>query len=498
VALGILHKVTEFCQKNSLLTQKDKVVVAVSGGPDSLCLSHLLVALSQKTELTLIIAHLNHQLRGIESQADADFVKDMAAHWQLPIFLETHNIANLAAKRKQSIEETGRQVRYAFLWRVAAKTKANTIAVGHNADDQVETILMHFLRGTGLAGLRGIMPKIEIARLRLYPEDIPSQSLPQSPKIIRPLLEISRTEVEAYCQENKLSPRWDSSNQDTTFFRNRLRHELIPYLETYNPKIRQVLQHTAKVVAADTVILGQQMDRAWHLIVRSESSEVIEFDLKLWSGLPLALKRSILRQAVHSLRRNLRNIGFEPIKNAIAVLEKGGTGAKASLPQGLVLTVSYDTFTIASEDPIVHSIDYSGPQLPQGQILKVTLPGVTTLSDTNWQLKAKLLGREGLTHDKIKRASRWEAYLDADIVGHEAILRSRQPGDIFYPLGLAGHSKKVNEFMINEKIPAGWRNRILLFVSNNQILWICGYRPDERARVRASTQRALYLQFEAK
>lgn len=496
MALGIFHKVAEFCQKNSLLTPKEKVVVAVSGGPDSLCLSHLFVALSQRIELTLIIAHLNHQLRGADSQADADFVRETAAQWQLPVYLETRNIADLAAKRKQSIEEAGRQARYAFLWRVAAKTGANKIAVGHTADDLVETVLMHFLRGTGLAGLRGILPAIEIARLRLDPEDIPGQPIAQSPKVIRPLLEISRSEVETYCREHKLAPRWDSSNQDTTFYRNRLRHELIPYLETYNPRIRQVLQHTAKVVAADTEILGQQLAKAWQLSLRNQSAEVIEFDLKLWSGLPIALKRSILRQAVQNLRRSLRNIGFEPIEKAITVLEKGGPGARATLPEGLMLTVSYGTFTVAAEDAVDHGFDYSGPQLCPDQTIKVALPGVTALSGPNWQLKVKLLARQALTQAKIRRASRWEAYLDADIVGPEAILRSRQPGDRFFPLGLAGHSKKVNEFMINEKIPAVWRNRIPLLVANDKILWICGYRADERACVRASTRRVLYLQFQ--
>ncbi len=497
---GILYKMTEFCKKNSLLTKKDNIVIGVSGGPDSLCLLHLFITLSQKFEFTLIIAHLNHQLRGQDSQADADFVQETAARQQLPIFLETHNIAALATQRKQSIEETARQVRYAFLWRVAAEHGANKIAVGHNGDDQAETVLMHFLRGAGLAGLRGMLPKINIADLNLYPGDIPNPALHPSPILIRPLLETSRSEIEAYCRDNELSPRQDFSNQDTAFYRNRLRHELIPYLETYNPNIRQVLQRAAKVITADTEVLTNQVDQAWRFVVKNdavietEKPDKIEFDLRQWLNLPLAIKRSTLRRAVQLMRRGLRDISFEHIEKAIDILEKGNTGAKATLPQGLILTIGYQTFTISSEDTGQRFHGFGVPQLEQA--LELNLPGVTPLADTGWQLKATLLPRGSLSQSQIKQVDRWEVYLDADVVGKKAILRPRRPGDKFYPLGMAGHAKKVNEFMINEKIPANWRNHLPFLVSNDQILWVCGYRPDERASLRADTQHVLHLRFE--
>lgn len=496
MALGVPHKVAEFCRKNALLTKKDRIVIGVSGGPDSLCLLHLLTTLRSQFELSLIIAHLNHQLRGTDSQADEDFVREIAARWRLPIFVDSRNIAAVATKHKQSIEEAARQVRYAFLWRIAQETGANKIAVGHNADDQVETVLMHFLRGTGLAGLRGMLPQIDIASLRLLPEEMPAPFRQPSPKLIRPLLEISRAEIESYCQENGLSPRQDYSNQDTTFFRNRLRHELIPELETYNPNVRQILQHTAKVVAADTEILSDQLDKAWYAVIKNESGEEIVFDLVDWLRLPLAMKRSTLRRAVQILRCSLRDINFTHIENAIDVLERGGTGAKATLPQGLMLTVGYQTFTVAPEMALSSPRTLNEPHLLKGQVLELNLPGVTPLPHTNWQLKADLLSYESLAQEKIKQVSRWEAYLDAGVIGSEAILRPRQPGDRFCPLGLTGHSKKVNEFMINEKIPARWRDFIPLLVSNKRVLWVCGYRPDERAGLGPTTQRVLHLRFE--
>ena len=506
MTLPLAEKVAKFCQKNNILVKQDKIVIGVSGGPDSLCLLHLLKNLAPKFDLTLSVAHLNHQLRGDDAQADEDFVRKIAARWHLPIFVETRNIANLAAKRKQSIEEAARQIRYAFLWRVAEEVGANKIAVGHNADDQVETVLMHFLRGAGLAGLRGMLPIMNIANLRLDQEDFPAVSSQPTPELIRPLLETPRVEIEVYCQKHNLSPRQDYSNQDTTLFRNRLRHELIPQLETYNPNIRQVLQRTAKVAAAEVEFLNEHVDQAWRFVVKDisfgpseDTSSVarVEIELSNWLRLPLTMKRATLRQAIQTLRRSLRNIDFEHIETAIDIVEKGNTGAKAVLPQGLMLTVGYHSFTIAAQNTVAFPQKSNTPRLVKDEVLPLTLPGMTSLPHTNWQLKAKLLANNNLNHQRIRQAIPWEVYLDADVVGEHAILRPRRPGDTFYPLGLDGHRKKVNEFMINEKIPADQRDYIPLLVANDQILWVCGYRPDERARVRATTQRILYLKFES-
>ena len=503
----IAQRVATFCRKNSLLTDQDKVVIGVSGGPDSLCLLHLLKTLCREFDLDLTIAHLNHQLRGSDSQADEAFVRDIAARWQLPIFVETSSVMDVAAKRKQSIEETARQLRYAFLWRIAQKVNANKIAVGHHADDQVETVLMHILRGTGLAGLRGIQPKIDIAGLRLDVEDIPGISLQSAPNLIRPLLETSRLEIEHYCAAHNLSPRQDTSNQETTFFRNRIRHELIPQLETYNPNIRQVIQRTAKIIAADIEILNEHIASAWRFITKTVSSEKIEIDLLNWLNLPLAMRRATLRRAIQILQAEtydetlpygLHDIGFEHIETAIEIIEKGTTGAKVTLPQGILLTISYQTLTITAQNILFHLQQSDRPQVMKDQVIKLDAPGVTSLPHTDWQLKATLLDGDCFNCLHPDQIDRWEAHLDADLVSNVPIfLRSRQPGDTFCPLGLAGHRKKVAEFMIDEKIPAPWRDYIpLLVTANNQILWVCGYRIDERARLRSTTRRVFHLRFE--
>lgn len=490
----VTQKVARFCVKHSLLVKKDHLVIGVSGGPDSLCLLHLLVQFRSTFDLTLTIAHLNHQLRDVHSQADEAFVREIAERWQIPLRVETCEVAALAAQRKQSIEEAARQLRYAFLWRTALEVGAAKVAVGHNAGDQVETVLMHFLRGTGLAGLRGMLPLVDLAGLRLKAEDVPASSAPV--KLIRPLLDISREEIEAYCQAHHLSPRQDASNQDTTFFRNRLRHELIPQLETYNPNIRQIIRRTAKVITADVEILEAELDRVWRNVVKNETPDWLEFDLAGWANLPLALKRATLRRAIQTLRRSLRDISFEHIESAIDLIEKRETSSQATLPQALMLTMGYQSFVIGPDTMEPEFQEATMPQLAQNESVMVQVPGVTTLPGGRWQLTTRFLPGQPLAPEILQQAEGWEAYLDADIVSDTLVLRTRQPGDIFFPLGLGGHRKKINEFMIDEKIPAGRRSHIPLLVANEQVVWVCGYRPAEQARIRPNTQRVLHLRFE--
>jgi tRNA(Ile)-lysidine synthetase-like protein len=383
------------------------------------------------------------------------------------------------------------------LWRVANKVQAQKIAVGHNADDQVETLLMHFLRGSGLAGLRGMTPIMAISLLHLHPNDLPStSSLLMTPHLIRPLLGTPRRQIEAYCRENQLLPRLDSSNLDTTLFRNRLRHELIPYLESYNPNIRQVLHHTAQVVAAEVDQLNDLATQAWSEVVLTQSNHMIQFHRERWLKLSLALRRSTLRRAVYTLHRHLRDISFEQIEQACKIITKGEVGSQATLPQGLSLVLGYDTFIIAPKDGLIVAASYANPRLATGQTISVTIPGVTSLPSTDWQLRASLIPISQLNLAALKQTGQWEAFLDADTVGTQLNLRPRQPGDTFSPLGLAGHRQKVNEFMINAKIPAQQRNHIPLLVAAGQIIWVCGYRLDERACLNPSSQWVLHLKFE--
>jgi tRNA(Ile)-lysidine synthase len=489
---GLNQQVARFCQKHRLLAPDDSVVVAVSGGPDSLCLLHLLTTLAPEFGLTLIVAHLNHGLRGPAAQADETFVCDLAAAWGLPVQSESCNVPVLAAAHKLSVEEAARQARYAFLWRVAVAAGAAKIAVGHHADDQAETVLMHLLRGAGLAGLRGILPAVPVAGLRLPPALTPPPGH-VTPQIIRPLLNTSRADIEAYCRDHGLQFRQDASNQDTTYFRNRLRHELLPYLESYNPGIRRILQRMAQVAAAEADLLNTMLAEAWPGVVLNETAEQIEFKRSAWLKLPPALQRSTLRRAVERLRHSLRDLSFEHIESALDLIHAGQTGSQATLLQGLQVNLAYDAFTVGEVNP---APAFTTPYLLPGQTLPVQLPGLTPLPECGWRLRATLLSPAQTPPERLAAAGPWEVYLDAAVVGPQPVLRTRQPGDLFCPFGLGGHQKKVNEFMIDQKIPAARRGHMPLLAANDRVLWVCGYRPDERGRVTAASRQVIHFIFE--
>ncbi len=487
--MDVLSKVRQTIDRHGLLAGGGTVVVGVSGGPDSLCLLHVLNRLREVYGIELHIAHLDHRIRGEESQEDAAFVARLAEEWGLSATSEARDVPRLARESKLAIEEAARQARYAFLAQVAQAVGARRIAVGHNADDQTETIVMHWLRGAGLAGLRGMLPQTDLGQMRLeaaWPDHPPLDL-----QLIRPLLETSRAEIEAYCRQHGLKPRFDRSNLDTTYYRNRLRHELIPYLESYNPNIREVVRRSAQVISDDYSFLQAELERVWPAVVSSESGEAITFDLERWRALPTSQQRSTLREAVHRLRRSLRNINWIHIENALLALRDKPAGTQVTLPQGLVLFIGYRDFTVADEG-YVPEVDWP---LLLVESLPVAVPGVTELPDSGWCLEAVIIEREELGQAHLDNLDPWQAFLDHESTGSELVLRQRRSGDCFQPLGLGGHEKSLHTFMIDVKIPRSLRDFVPIVASPRHIVWVAGWRVDERARVTAATERVLHLAF---
>lgn len=471
--MDLLSQVWQTIAQYAIFNPGDKVVVGVSGGPDSLCLLHLLHRLQEELGITLHVAHLHHALRGEEADEDARFVERVATSWGLPSTVEKRDVPAYAEREKLAIEEAARQVRYTFLAEVATRVGASSVAVGHNADDQVETIIMHWLRGAGTAGLRGMLP------VQRWP--LPGIDL----RLVRPLLEIPREEIEAYCQENGLRPRFDRSNLDTTYYRNRIRHELLPLLEEYNPNIREVIRRAAFIIADDHDYLISQGQRAWEKVVREKEGTLV-FDLKAWEKLHPSLQRRLLRRAIHNLRSDLRNIDWVHIEEARRAVGEKPAGTEVTLPRGLSLFRSYDTFVMGDMIPI--------PEMPLiEEETKIAVPGRTPLPD--WELITEVLG-EGGKEEALNNQEPWQGYFDLDQVGQDLILRGRKPGDRFQPLGMGGRSKRLREFMIDAKIPHHIRDKVPLVVSPRNIVWVAGYRIDERARVTERTGRVLKIWFQ--
>jgi tRNA(Ile)-lysidine synthase len=491
------------------------LVAAVSGGPDSVCLLHALAGLRQPDSLRLIAAHFNHGIRGAEADADERYVGALCEQLHVPLLVERADVPALAERHKLSLEEAARRARYTFLAAVARRAGARYIAVAHNADDQVETVLMHFLRGSGLTGLRGMRPISPLSDYHLL------EGQPDGLLLARPLLSVPRAEIEAYCAAHALEPRQDQSNFDTQYFRNRLRLELLPVLETYNPGVRQVMRRSAEVAAGDFDVVEAARVLAWRQVVRQETGQGLVFDMRAWRALPLGLQRMVLRQAVARLRPRLRDSArFDIIARALEVAQTGLAGAKATLPAGLLLHVSYDSLTLTSlhgRGPLPNH-----PVLLEGEILPVPAPGSVTLPDGEWELSAQVLGPGEWNAEAVRNnRDEWQAFIDRGALSGRRVLpfgdseaaggahaaadplpplflRTRRPGERFQPLGMT-EDVRLTEFMINAKVPQVWRDAVPVLASGEQaerIVWLCGLRLDERVRVTERTQNIVHLRFE--
>jgi len=483
--LDLIKTVRETIDTHALLPAGETIVVGVSGGPDSLCLLHVLQTLAPRYRVSLHVGHLEHGIRGQESLDDAVFVRDTCEAWEVPVSVERLDVPALAGRRGIAIEEAARQARYRFLSDLARSHHSHTIAVGHNADDQVETVLMHFLRGSGIAGLRGMRPSSRVEELRLG-DEAGKQHIGPGIRLIRPLLYVPRPDIERYCADQDLHPRFDRSNLDTTYYRNRLRHELIACLETYNPNIREVLRRTAEIMAGDYEVLREQLKAAWREVVLRESKDAILVDLPLLRQLPDGLVRSILREGVHRLRHSLRNINWVHVNDALKVVRQGRTGAAATLPSGLALRLGYDTALMAAEDA-------PWPSRPRPEIgsdpVSVRVPGNTPIGDSGWTLHIAVMERDNLPGGWDTVSHPHTAYLDADRLREAPVLRSRQPGDWLVPLGMQGRRQRLGDLMINVKVPRHERASVPLLVSGGDIAWVVGHRLDERFAVTESTRR---------
>ncbi len=468
----LLEKLRKTIHEHQLVARGDAVVVGVSGGADSLALLHALRTLAPELALKLHVAHLNHQLRGEDADADEQFVVWLAREWQLPVANARWDVGGYAAENGLSLEEAARDLRYRFLLGVARQTGAARIAVAHNADDQVETILLHFLRGAGLSGLRGMAYKSGFG--------IPDVEFRAD--LIRPLLDVPRAEIEIYCLENNLQPRTDETNFDTTILRNRLRHNVIPYLETINPNLRTVLRHSALSIADDYAYVRQNVLGIFDRLARS-ADDALVLNKKWFRALPVNLQRGVLREAVFRLRR-LKNIGFQHIESARRIAVEKDAGAEATLPQGLLLVVGYDDFTIGAQLPLPDA-----PLLLREQTMVLNVNDELLLDESDWGVRALA------TDDRRQTAEKWTALLDAEKIVGQLVLRTRRAGERFMPRGMKGKRKALHEFMIDEKIPRHLREYIPLLADDEKILWVVGYRADERAAATDATKNFLRVEF---
>ncbi len=474
----VLHSI----QEHHLVSSQHRLLVAVSGGPDSVCLLHILVKLKDELGIKLHVAHLNHQLRGIESETDARYVSDLSHRLGIPVTIEERDVKAYQTRQRISLEEAAREVRYTFLAEVAKSIRASRVAVGHTTDDHIETILMHLIRGTGTRGLRGLQPSTmwQLAQNRLT--------------IVRPLLEVGRQETADYCYRHQLMPRIDTSNLSLSPLRNRIRHQLLPLLQAYNPRVAEALLRTARIAGDDLAYINMQTARLWDEVAQKQEGAII-LDKKGVLELPSALKRHLLRASIEELLGNLKDIETRHIEEIMSALTKPA-GKRITLPGGLIFSIEYDRYLLAPDPAALSPFPILEGEFP------LEIPGETQLP--GWRITATIINREQMAEkgkfegegDKGGEVSKqsYKAYLDFDKTGDKLVVRSRQPADRFQPLGMS-QPKKLGEFMIDAKIPHAWRERIPLVCSPKHILWVVGWRIDDRAKVTKNTKQVLCLEF---
>jgi tRNA(Ile)-lysidine synthase len=469
-------RVSQYIRRYGLIPEGEKVLVAVSGGADSVCLLYILLKLQAELHFTLHIAHLNHQLRGEESDKDASFVADLARLLNLPATIEKRNVEAYQAEHRLSLEEAAREVRYGFLAETADRVKAGRAAVGHTLNDQVETILLHIIRGTGTWGLRGLQPYQDM------------QFSGNRIRVIRPLLEATREETEECCSREGVTPCLDISNLSFSQLRNRVRHELLPLLQDYNPGISRSLLRLSRIVQDDQAFLIQESSRAWDESTRRSGRNII-FDKQRFLKLAPALQRQLLRKAVNELLGTLRDIETRHIEEVMEALSKP-SGRRIILPEGLVFSLEYDNYVLGFKPEELAPF----PEL-KGEF-DINIEGETEIP--GWKISASLQEGGSYTEPECKPDSQepgiFTACFDKDRVGDKIKVRTRLSGDWFQPLGL-GQKKKVGEFMLDAKIPAYWRNRIPIVYTPQQIIWVAGWRIDERVKVTKQTREILCLRM---
>ena len=456
IVLNTIHKY-------NMINKGDKIIVAVSGGPDSMCLLNILYTLKDEYDLSIVAAHINHCLRGKDADDDEKYVESFCKKHDIDFYATRINVQEVANKENVSFEVAGRKCRYDFLNKVRLKLNYNKIALAHNSNDQCETILMRIMRGAGLEGLAGI----KAIRDNIY---------------IRPIIEINREQIEDYCKENDLKARIDKTNLESIYTRNKVRLELIPYIQkNFNGDIISVINRMGQNIDVDREYLDFIGNKKFDEFCTSNKFEVV---IKKEAFLEhKAVTSRIIRKSVYRLKGNLYN--FEKVHvDDILNLQKGSTGKLITLPEKIRALNNYGDIHIYIEN----FLDNKDENKEVEHILEMG----TNVIGSNMKVELELINE---IHKDIMERDIYVKYFDFDKVNGNIMFRYRKSGDRFTPLGMKG-SKKIKELFIDFKIPKHLRGCIPLICFGDEIAWIVGHRISEKFKVEKNTKNILKIKVE--
>ena len=450
-----------------MLYPGQRVLAAVSGGPDSIAMLHLLYDLREELKLTIQVAHLQHGIRGEEAIEDARFVARLAERLGLICHFKEIDLPQLKVASKTSLEEIGRMERYRFFAETAQRHGLDAVVTAHSADDQAETIVMRLFRGAGRTGLRGIVP---VSRL---PVGVDCRCA--GVMLIRPLLGAHRREVMEFLEQRELTYRNDSSNKDLFFLRNWIRLKLMPQVsEKFGDSLAARLCAQAEVLREEEDYLADLARQ--HLANVSDGRKL---NRKLFLNVNKALQRRVIRLWIEQRRGHLRAVGFDHIEAALSLISAGPPQGRLAFPGGWQLAREYEWITFERDHPNVKPRRYSYQYKP-GMTLAVIEAGITIDSELIDAVPVKLL-------DDLM-----EAVFDAGLLKGSLRVRNFRNGDRFRPLGMEGH-KKVKDLFIANRLPSRLRTALPLLVLDDEILWIPGFGRSELARVGPATKISLHL-----
>ncbi len=437
-----------------MLIPGECVVVGVSGGSDSVGLVQILTEL-EDYRLKLIVAHLNHRIRGEESNRDAEHVRRFTRRLGLPFELRELDVIGFKRSTSLSLEEAARELRYRFLREVLSKHNADKIATAHTLDDQAETVLMRFIRGSGLLGLSGIPPVND--------------------NIIRPLIEVTKSDVEDYLRSKGVEWMVDSSNEDRTFVRNRIRNELIPHLITYNPNIKETLARTGYIAGVEEDYIKNHAEKNFDKIFYSAGDRGFVGKRAYYNALSDAMKYGLLRLAIEKLKGDLRGISLDHIVSIDELVDSREPSGEVHLPGEIVIAKGHGLFLLTKKSLLRRKFNYS-----------VDRTGLHKFPHAEFDIQLKKA-------DSLK-SDRYLACLDATSVEFPIEVRNFTKGDSFIPYGM-NEFKKLKNYFIDEKVPRFLRYQIPIFLCRGEIMWVGGMRVDERFKVTDKRRRVFTIRL---
>jgi len=452
----LVNKVVATIKKYSMLSGGEKILVGLSGGPDSVSLLHVLHSIKNKFVFDLCALYVDHGLRPGETENEIAFCKKLCENLDIPFMTKSIDVKSYAQEQKMNKQEAARHLRYSIFDEVSHEMKAHKIALGHTADDQAETLLMRLFRGSGTSGLAGIPPVRK--------------------NIIRPLIEVERKYIEKFLEEGKMGFIIDSSNAKKDYLRNRIRLSLFPMLREFNPDITEALSKTAAILREEEKYFEIIVTKTLMKLISRKTDTRIELFLMPIEGMDKVILRRVLRRVMEETK-GLRGISFVHIEDICDLIKKGKPGGRLYLPGGIRVIKGYSTLILTSEPPVTLGA------------YPLIIPGETILKEAGVLIKAS---RAELPAEATGPPNE-SAVFDADRLVFPLVARPRKDGDFFYPLGF-GKRKKIQDFFVDEKVPRDERNRVPLILSGEDIIWVLGYRRDDRFKVTKETKNVLRLE----